>query len=331
MASRADASDANAGFGELLGRSAVMRQLFAEAAEVARADTPICVSGEAGTGKDALGRALHRASPRSQGPFVTVDCSGPKASVESELFGRTASDPKPRPGAIDLARGGTLLLDHCCELPCDLQAALAMALSSRRSVSEQPALEPRTIAASRSNFARELERGRLHPALYGALGGAELSIPPLRERRDDIPLIAQQLLGRMEEARGVALSAEALELLSLHDWPGNVRELRNVIERFVFALRQGDPSARKLGPLLLGGELPAIERRERAGGLAAEFEPGASYREERARFEGEFERNFVAWLLERHDGNLSAAARAADMDRKYLDKLARKHGLKPVR
>ena len=325
MLDRAESSDPTSSFGDLVGRSPAMRRLFAECARVANEERAAAIAGEPGTGKDALARALHRASVRAQGPLVTVDCSGPSAVVELELFGRAAGDLAARAGALELARGGSLLLDHCAELPLPLQPRLAEALASAASGG------PRPIASSREPLAIELDRGRLHPSLFEVLRGAALAIPALRDRRDDIPLLARHLLARSEDGRAVTLSTEALELLTLHDWPGNVRELRNVLERFVLAIRSGDPLARRLAALAIVGDVPAAERRERPSAEIATFEPGASYREERARFEAGFERRYVAWLLERHDGNLSAAARAAEMDRKYLDKLARRHGLKPTR
>jgi DNA-binding NtrC family response regulator len=319
-------ADERESFGELFGRSPAMRALFAESARLAQTDLPVCVYGEVGTGKDALARAMHRASPRGQGPLVSLDCSTlPVAKLERELFGQEA--PTRQPAALALARGGTLLLDRVTELPIDAQLRLAAALGAAATHEPHPA---RTIALSAQPLARECERGKFRPELYTCLAGAELAIPPLRERRDELPALAQHLLARSEEARGIALTADALELLALHDWPGNVRELRNAIERFVYAVGKGDLGARRFASVALTGGLPNVERRAAAAEPPL-FEPGASYREERARFEGDFERRYVSWLLDRHDGNVSAAARAAEMDRKYLDKLARKHGLKAGR
>jgi len=309
-----------------------MRALFAESERLAGGDTALCLYGESGSGKDALARAIHRASPRCQGPFVSVDCATvPTAKLEQELLGR-AADASPAAGsALALARGGTLLLDRVAELPMHTQLRLAEALAqASEPAAGQPALSVRTIALNVRPLALERDRGKFRPELYARLAVAELALPPLRDRRDDIPLLAQHLLTRFEEGRAIALTAEAVELLSLHDWPGNVRELRNVIERFLHAVRRGEPGARRCATLALGGALPSFERRPPSA-EPGPFEPGASYRDERARFEGDFERRYVSWLLDRHDGNVSAAARGAEMDRKYLDKLARKHGLKEGR
>lgn len=321
-----DSADASTGFGELVGRCALMRALFADSDNLARIDTPACIYGEAGTGKNALGRALHQASARHSGPFVSVDCRASPENLEIELFGRAGGELGARAGALTLARGGTLLLDHAGDLPLRLQPRLLAAL-----LGDREARHVRTIALHQRPLAFEVERGRFELALHRELAGRELTLPPLRERREDIPLLASHLLARIDEARGLSLSNDALAILSLHDWPGNVRELRNVLERFVYAARESDGAARRLGGLLLLGDLKPGDRRDRPSGESFGFEADASYRQQRARFEADFERRYVAWLLERHDGNLSAAARSAEMDRKYLDKLARKHGLKQRR
>jgi DNA-binding NtrC family response regulator len=323
-----------AAFGELLGSSRVMRSLFAEAARLAQGDASVMIAGEPGTGKDVLARSLHAHSPRRSGPFITFDCGTiAPAALESELFGRAEASTGGRVGALELASGGTLLLADVAELPPALQPLLDAALRERtfkRSGGERVlALNVRVVSATRRRLTREAERGRFLPALAEQLGQSELALPALRDRREDIPLLAGRFLAGLDRGAELTLTQEALDALSLHDWPGNVRELRNVVERLFYAAQAGSAGARRVAALLLSGELPGRERRPAAPLLEPQtFEPGTSYREERARFEAAFEQRYVAWLLERHDGNVSAAARAADMDRKYLDKLARKHALK---
>jgi DNA-binding NtrC family response regulator len=274
---------------------------------------------------------------RKGGPFVALDCGEiAPAQLEGELFGRPAGERPARPGALELAHGGSLLLDEVSELPLSLQRRLEAVLTEgtlvlARNGQPQP-LDVRLIAATRRKLANEVERERFLPDLLTRLSQSELALPPLRERREDIPLLAQHLLAQRDPHAGAptpAISTAALGLLALHDWPGNVRELRNVLERGVAAAQRGPLELRGLAALLLGSEPPAASE-HRPGDEPSGFEPGLSYREQRARFENAFEQRYVAWLLDRHDGNVSAAARAAEMDRKYLYKLARKHALKPA-
>ena len=322
------------GFGGLLGRAPAMQRVFPAAGQLARDDTPLLISGEAGTGKHVLARAIHAGGPRRAGPFIALDCGEiAPAALESELFGRPAGERSARAGALELARGGSLLLDEVSELPLPLQLRLetALELGAISDAPGAPPLDVRVIAATKRKLTLEVDRQKFRPALSARLTRSELALPPLRDRREDIPLLAQHLLSQRDPQAGVPLprlSQAALALLALHDWPGNVRELRNVLERGLQATERGPLEVRQIAALLLGTEPASGER----GGSAREgepFEPGLSYREQRARFENGFEQRYVAWLLERHDGNVSAAARAAEMDRKYLYKLARKHALKP--
>jgi DNA-binding NtrC family response regulator len=308
-------------FGELVGRVPAMRQLFVDAARLAEGEQSVLICGEMGTGKDLLARSLHVSGPRRTQPFIALDCSAvDPTALAGELFGKDS-----RAGALELARGGTLLLDEVTALPLALQPRLSEAIASasfERDGGGRAPLDVRLISASKRRPADELERGKLLPALYAQISDHVLTLPPLRDRREDLPFLARALLARLNEGAGLSLTADAVAAFALHDWPGNVRELRNVIERALHGLRSGGPGARHLSSLWFGYEEGQATRDP------AQFEPGLSYREQRTRFEDAFEKRYVAWLLDRHDGNVSAAARAADMDRKYLYKLAKKHALK---
>ena len=323
-------------FGPVVGRSQPMREIFGLLERLAPSDATVLLGGETGTGKDAMARAIHQASRRSERPFVVVDCGAVVASlVESELFGHEkgafTGATERRQGAFEIAHGGTLFLDEIGELPLDLQPKLLRALEQRsfRRVGGNRELnvDIRVIAATKRNLAVEVERGKFREDLYFRLAVVPVELPPLRERKEDLPLLVEHLLGELRaqepSAETLRIAPEAIPSLAEHDWPGNVRELRNVLARAAFLAQSGDGEIR-LGHLPMG--VPIGGHRS---GLAPTFDPGLSYRETKAAFEQEFERRYVEWLLQRHEGNISAAARAADMDRKYLHKLAKKHGVHP--
>jgi DNA-binding NtrC family response regulator len=321
-------------FGEVFGRHPAMREIFGLLERLAPTDATLLIGGETGTGKDVLARAVHAHSARAKGPFVVVDCGAVVTNlIESELFGHEkgaftgATDT--RKGAFEQANRGTVFLDEIGELPLSMQPKLLRALESRRirrvgGERELP-VDIRVIAATHRDLKAEVERGHFREDLYFRLAVVPLSLPPLRERRADIALIASQLLARVAGTGAKALSNEALQALAAHDWPGNVRELRNVLERSaLWAEAAGEREVRVLGlPARAAAPAPTA-----ANAQAAAFDPGKSYRETRELWEQDFERKYVAWLLAAHQGNISSAARAADMDRKYLYKLAKKHGLR---
>jgi transcriptional regulator with GAF, ATPase, and Fis domain len=323
-------------FGEVFGRQPAMREIFGLLERLAPTDATLLVGGETGTGKDLLARAVHAHSARAKGPFVVVDCGAVVANlIESELFGHEkgaftgASDT--RKGAFELANKGTLFLDEIGELPLSMQPKLLRALESRRirrvGAERELSVDIRVIAATHRDLKQEVERGHFREDLYFRLAVVPLALPPLRERRADIPLIASQLLARVAGDNAQRqLTDEALQALAAHDWPGNVRELRNVLERSaLWAQAAGEQHVRVLG---LPAQAPAAAGNPAANTQALAFDAAKSYRETREAWEQDFERRYVAWLLAAHEGNVSSAARAADMDRKYLYKLAKKHGLR---
>jgi transcriptional regulator with GAF, ATPase, and Fis domain len=214
-----------------------------------------------------------------------------------------------------------------------MQPKLLRALESRRirrvGGEREIPVDIRVLAASHRDLKVEVERGQFREDLYFRLAVVPMLLPPLRERRQDIPLIAHKLLARIcaetsPELPPLELAADALSSLSAFDWPGNVRELRNVLERSALMARAaGATQVRVLG-VPANAQLPPLM----AATEAAPFDPSLSYRQTREAWESDFERRYVSWLLAAHQGNVSSAARAADMDRKYLHKLAKKHGLR---
>jgi transcriptional regulator with GAF, ATPase, and Fis domain len=322
-------------FGECVGTTLAMRQLFGIAERLGPSDATVLIGGETGTGKDLFARAIHGVSPRKSKPFLVVDCGAVVGTlIESELFGHEkgafTGATSARAGAFELANGGTLFLDEIGELPLDLQPKLLRALEQRafRRVggSREIRVDIRVVAASKRNLKMEVERGKFREDLYFRLAVVPIELPPLRERRDDIPLLSEKLLEGIAALDSTGQTPKTLgpnvaDALRAHDWPGNVRELRNVLERAAYLARAtGQKEIVSVGLPASGAPRDAATRA---------FEPGKSYRDTRAEWEAGFEKAYVSWLLERHGGNISAAARAADMDRKYLHKLARRHGVHP--
>jgi transcriptional regulator with GAF, ATPase, and Fis domain len=326
----------SAHFGEVLGASLAMRSIFGVLERIAPTDASVLIEGETGTGKDMLARAVHQQSQRKDQPFVVVDCGAVSYNlIESELFGHErgafTGAIATRQGAFELAGRGTVFLDEVGELPIDVQPKLLRVLESGefRRVGGNKTLraEARIVAATKRNLKEEVERGKFREDLYFRLSVVPITVPPLRTRREDVPALVERFLDvakkRDPAAGSISLSRETLAALSAHDWPGNVRELRNVLDRAIYIATAGGEREVRLLDLPVSASAPGSAREP-----VSEFSAGKSYREIRSDFEAEFERRYVSWLLDRHSGNISAAAREAKMDRKHLYDLARKHGLR---
>ncbi len=319
-------------FGPALGESLAMRTVFGMLERIAPTDGTVLLEGETGTGKDVLARAIHLASPRAKQPFVVIDCGAVSYNlIESELFGHErgafTGAVAARRGAFENAEGGTLFLDEVGELPIDIQPKLLRVLESRefRRVGGNKTFraDVRVVAATKRDLKREVERGKFREDLYFRLAVVPIVVPSLRTRREDIRGLVHLFLEQSSQNDAtlgpLSMADEAISALTAHDWPGNVRELRNVLERAIYLARAAGESQVKLVTL------PASADR---GSDFYSFQAGRSYRDTRTRFESEFERRYVKWLLGRHSGNISAAAREAQMDRKYLYDLAKKHGMR---
>jgi DNA-binding NtrC family response regulator len=317
--------------GEMVGRSTAMREIFGLIERIAPTDATVLIEGETGTGKDMVARTLHLLSRRKDAPFVVVDCGAVAGTlIESELFGHEkgafTGAVSARQGAFELASGGTVFLDELGELSLDLQPKLLRVLEQRelRRVggAKTQKVDLRVIAATRKDLRSEVEKGKFREDLYFRLNVVPITAPALRDRKEDVPILIDHFLARLSPA-GLPpprLTDATRAALYAHDWPGNVRELRNVLER---ALALGSDPGALVAPL--GGDAM-----RGGGGVAAEpmeFVPGQSFRDTKERWTEAFERRYLTWLLRRADGNISKAARDADMDRKYLHKLLRKYGI----
>ncbi|MBI1947079.1 MAG: sigma 54-interacting transcriptional regulator [Deltaproteobacteria bacterium] len=254
-------------FGQLIGRSLKMRQIFTMLERVAKTDATVVIFGETGCGKSAVAQAIHDASPRKSGPFVTVDCGAIAENlIESELFGHEkgafTGATSLRRGALERANGGTLFIDELVDLRLDLQPRLLRVLEERevRRVGGNEAikLDVRIIAASRHDLWREVEAKRFREDLYFRLAVFTIPLPPLRERKEDIPMLAQAFARSIKDGDKLLsrFTPRVNERLMAHPFPGNVRELRNVIERASYL--DGD-LAEMLGPTVFpDGSVPAI-------------------------------------------------------------------------
>ena len=315
-------------FGGALGSSLSMRTIFGVLERIASTDATVLLEGETGTGKDVLARAIWTESKRASGPFVVVDCGAVSYSLlESELFGHErgafTGAVQARQGAFELADGGTVFLDEIGELPLDVQPKLLRVLETRefRRVGGNKTVKSdvRVIAATKRNLQREVAGGKFREDLYFRLAVVPVTVPPLRARREDIPTLVEHILRANSAGGQLVASGDTMQALQAHDWPGNVRELRNVLERAVYLARATGSSELNLVSLPVSSG---------AGESVFQFDAAKTYRETRAKFDAEFERRYVKWLLGRHQSNVSAAAREAKMDRKHLHDMAKKHGLR---
>jgi len=309
---------------DLVGRSEAMRRLFAVVQQVAPTDVAVLLQGETGTGKEVVARTLHKLSRRSDRPFVVVDCSAiPANLMESELFGHERGSfsgaVSGRQGLFELAHQGTLFLDEVGELPLDLQPKLLRALetSSIRRVGghRQINLDFRLVTATHRDLPGMVGRGEFRADLYYRLNVIPVHLPPLRERREDIELLLQRFLEDMEKAPGLGEAAIARVLAVVDDLElaGNVRELRNLLARTLAA-----PEVSLISS--------PIGQTSRAKSTSTTREI-PDFKSAKEALVADFEMDYFTGLLAHTRGNLSAAARAAGLDRKYLRQVLRRHGL----
>ncbi|MDX2089515.1 MAG: sigma 54-interacting transcriptional regulator [Kofleriaceae bacterium] len=321
-------------FGDVLGTTPAMKRLFAMLNRAAPTDATVLLHGETGTGKEAIAEAVHKASRRAKGPFVVVDCGSiPHELIASELFGHARGSftgaSADKQGLIEAANGGTLFLDEIGELALDVQPQLLRALDRRqvRRVGETQAVDVdiRVIAATNRDLRAMVKAGQFREDLYYRLAVVATNVPPLRERKTDIPALAAWFAERMGRG-GFTHSPALLDQLEKHDWPGNVRELRNVVER---ALSLGASSLAELGPdaPTAGAEITPISESRRPANAPPADVLELPFKEAKAALVESFERDYLVALLARHRGNISRAAAEAGIDRNYIHRLVKKYNL----
>lgn len=309
-------------FGELIGRAPAMQRLYRTIDKVAGTDATVLVVGESGTGKELVARMLHRSSRRSAGPFVAVNCAAiPETLIESELFGHErgafTGAHRRREGRFEEADGGTLFLDEIASMPLPLQATLLRVLQERAFTrlggAGEVRCDVRVVAATNRDLVRLVSEGGFREDLYYRLNVVPVVLPPLRDRREDVPILARHLLERAAQRHGIdvaPLPPAVLRRLIEYDWPGNVRELANVTERLVLLADEGRVAT---------DDLPQ-EVREPAGvdGCPFRLPAGGICWED-------VERGLIEQALERSGGNRAAAARLLGLSYKTLLYRLEKH------
>ena len=337
--------------GTVVGKSEQMRQLFGVVEKIAPTGVTVVVEGETGTGKEVVARTIHQFSPRSSNTFIVFDCGAVQQNlIESELFGHEKGSftgaLSSRQGLFEMANGGTIFLDEIGELALDLQPKLLRALEQReirRVGGNRPIkIDVRVIAATNRDLTEEVKAGRFREDLYYRLSVVRLHLPGLRARRQDIPLLVRHILKTGRFNRGddeqvvKGVGSAALEAMMRYEWPGNVRELTNVVER-ACSFADGEFIQVEDLPGHIGGA-DALQRRsadtqstEPMRQPSVQVESHLTFKEAKERWLATFEREYLGALLTKHSGNLSQAAREAEVDRKHFRRLSRKYDLIPAR
>jgi DNA-binding NtrC family response regulator len=315
-------------FGKLVGQSTVMRELFALLERVAPKNLSVLIVGETGTGKEEVARAIHEQSRRAAKPFIVIDASAlPETLANSLLFGHEkgafTGAERRAVGPFEAAEGGTVFLDEVGELPASIQAKFLRVLEQRvvtRVGRHEPvAVVVSIVAATHRDLRHEIDSGRFREDLYYRLAQIRIGMPPLRDRLEDIPILCQKLLAGMQEDKQVVLADDSLNHLATQPWPGNVRELRNVLARATAlcaggVIRRSDVAGEGFGFRGTREERSALD-------LSGNFATAKERAIER------FESAYLSALVRRCEGNLSRAAREADLARHHLRDLLKKRGL----
>ena len=311
---------------EIVGRSFAIRAVLERIEKVGPTDARVLITGENGSGKELVARALHRVSPRAEAPFVEVNCAAiPAELIESELFGHMkgafTGAHTDRTGKFEQADGGTLFLDEIGDMSLSAQAKVLRALQEglvTRVGGEKPIrVDVRVIAATNKDLEREIAGGRFREDLFFRLNVVPINVPALRERREDIPMLVRHFTERAIQEQRLPprrLGADAVERLSRMEWPGNVRELKNTVERLLILSHGTEVGVREVERLLGGPQ---------EGGLPPDLMEAESF----ATFKDRAERAFILAKLRENEWNVSETARVIDMPRSNLYKKIEKFGL----
>jgi transcriptional regulator with GAF, ATPase, and Fis domain len=302
-------------FARVLGRSEGMRRVFSVLDRVVNSDAAILIEGETGTGKSALAEAIHQRSERADKPFVVADCGAlSRYLLESELFGHErgafTGATETRVGLFESASGGTILLDDIGELPIDLQPKLLRALERRAirrvGANHELPIDVRLIAATHRDLQRAVNQRTFRADLWYRINTVRVVVPPLRERRDDIPMLVTQFYRELLDNPEAKPPADLLRTMVWGEWRGNVRELRSAVERSLVDAQSADRTS------------------------SVPEKPDISFRAAKSLAATEWEKRYLSELLPAHGGNVSRAARAAKMNRSHLSELVNRYGISSI-
>ncbi|MDD5206930.1 MAG: sigma-54 dependent transcriptional regulator [Desulfobacterales bacterium] len=315
-------------FQDMIGSSPAMEHVFETIRMVAKTDATVLITGESGTGKELVAKAIHRRSERSDAKFVPVNCPAlPENVLESELFGYMkgafTDARQDKTGLFQEANGGTLFLDEIGDLPVNLQTKLLRVLQEREI---KPLGSPRSIkvdvrvlASTNRNLKELMAQGTFREDLYYRLNVIAIHLPPLRERQEDIPLLAGHFLRRYSAEYGkneIKLAPGVLEELLRNEWPGNIRELENTIRRAIILCRGQVITLSELGP------------DARKDCLGAGTLKDLSYRDAKTQILERFNREYLSVILNQHQGNVTHAARKCGLERQAFQQILRRYGIK---
>jgi transcriptional regulator with GAF, ATPase, and Fis domain len=338
-------------FESVTGASVRMREIFATLEKVAPSELTVLVTGETGTGKEMIARGIHQASPRKNKPFVVLDCGAiPRDLIESTLFGHEKGSftgaVAQHQGCFEQAHGGTIFLDEIGELDVNLQPKLLRVLENRElkrvGGDRVIKIDVRVVAATNRDLRQMVNANTFREDLYFRLSVIHVEMPPLRERKEDIPALADVFLREIAGRRNMsmAFAGDAVQTLQGHSWPGNVRELKNVVERAA-SLAEGSLVQRSdlmfnrdTGPRSSSSSGGGNGQRGGGNGTALpapEIVPGLDFKEAKQRVVDSFELTYLKQLLERHEGNITRSAQEAGLTRYHLRELLKRHGLTNVK
>ncbi len=351
-------------FDAIIGGSAAMREIFAHLEKVSPSDLTVMITGETGTGKEMVARAIHNTSPRKNKPFVVLDCGSiPRELIESTLFGHEKGSftgaHAQHIGCFEQAQGGTIFLDEIGELDITLQPKLLRVLEQREikrvGGDRTVKVDVRVLAATNRDLREEVNKGGFREDLYFRLSVVHVELPPMRERREDIATLANHFLRDIAGRRSMQMTfgPDAMAAMLTHAWPGNVREMRNVVERaaalsdgpvitradLVFGREMG-PSVSASHDLAKAGVHAAQRAAAKEAGVelppgsglavfdAALLKPGLGFKQAKQTVVDAFESAYLEVLLERNNGNITRSAHEAGLTRYHLRELLKRHGLK---